>query len=185
MSEEETTLTSYTWKRDPLLWAYSLLMLLPIILVFIFYNYYSLDFLFYTGWVLLIFGIVIIFLAGGEFRRRGGAPEGESIVQTTVLVDSGVYGIIRHPQYLGFMSIVFSMVLMSQHWLSLISAFAGCILFYIDVQREEQNSIKKFGVKYERYMERVPGFNILLGALRIMRHTKQSQKDDYSESFKE
>jgi len=169
MPDEETTLTSYTWKRDPLPWAYSLLMLVPIILVFIFYNYYSLDFLVYIGWILLLFGIVIILLAGGEFRRRGGAPEGESIVQTKVLVDSGVYGVIRHPQYLGFILIVFSMVLISQHWLSLISAFAGCALFYFDIRREEQNSIKKFGVEYNLYMQKVPRLNFILGIVRRLR----------------
>jgi protein-S-isoprenylcysteine O-methyltransferase Ste14 len=74
---------------------------------------------------------------------------------------------------------------MSQHWFSLISAVIGCALFYIDVRREEQNSIKKFGDEYVRYMNMVPGFNILLGITRILRRRNQSQKDDYSESFKE
>ena len=175
MPEERPAVTSHTWKRDPLPWAYSLLMLLPIILVFVFYNYYRLDFLVYTGWILLILGIVIILLAGGEFRRRGGAPEGENIVQTTDLVDSGVYAVIRHPQYLGFMSIVFSMVLMAQHWLSLITAITGCILFCIDIRREEQNSIKKFGDEYILYMQEVPSFNFIIGIKRQLqrrRHMK-------------
>jgi len=88
-------------------------MFLPIITVFDFYNYYSLDFHVHAGWILLVFIIVIILLAGGEFRKKGGAPKGKSIVQTTVLVDSGVYAVLRHPQYLGFMSFVLSLVLMS------------------------------------------------------------------------
>ena len=173
MFEEETSITSYSWKRDPLPWAYSLLMLTPIILVFVFYNYYKLDVLVNTGWILLILGIVIILLAGGEFRRRGGAPEGERIVQTTILVDSGVYAVVRHPQYLGFILIVFSMVLMSQHWLSLISAIIGCSLFYIDIRREEQSSIKKFGDEYNLYMQAVPRLNFILGIVRRLRRRNQ------------
>ena len=138
-------------------------------MVLIFYNYYMLDLLVYAGWILLFFSIVIIFLAGGEFRKKGAAPEGESIVHTTVIVDSGVYAVVRHPQYLGFMLFVLSLVLMSQHWLSLITGLVGCALFSIDVQREEQNSIKKFGDDYKHYMQRVPRFNVLLGILRVLR----------------
>jgi len=88
MLDAEAAHSSYSWKRDPLFWAYSILMLLPIIMVFAFYNYYSLDFLAYAGWIVLVFSIVIIFLAGGEFRRKGGSSKGESIVHTKVLVDS-------------------------------------------------------------------------------------------------
>jgi len=100
----EENRSSYSWKRDPLFWAYSILMFLPIVMVFGFYNYYSLDFLVYAGWILLVFSVVIIFLAGGELRKKGGAPKGESIVHTRVLVDSGVYAVVRHPQYLGFIA---------------------------------------------------------------------------------
>ena len=144
-------------------------MFLPIILVFIFYNYYSLDFLVYAGWILLGFSVVIIWLAGGEFRKRGGAPKGESIVHTTVLVDSGVYAVVRHPQYLGFMLFVFALVLMSQHWLSIISGLLGSALFYKDIMKEEQMSAEKLGEDYKRYMERVPRMNILVGILRYFR----------------
>lgn len=175
-SEENLRPESYNWKQNPLFVLYSILMAIPILMVYIFFNFYNLNFLVYTGWIILACSIILIFLAGGEFRKRGGAPEGESIVQTTVLVDSGVYAIVRHPQYLGFMLIVFSLVLMSQHWFSLTSAVIGCALFYIDVRREEQNSIKKFGDEYVRYMNMVPGFNILLGITRILRSSNQSQK---------
>jgi protein-S-isoprenylcysteine O-methyltransferase Ste14 len=149
-------------------------MFLPIIIVFAFYNYYSLDFLVYAGWILLVFSVVIIFLAGGEFRKKG-APKGKSVVHTTVLVDSGVYAVVRHPQYLGFMLFVFALVLMSQHWLSVLSGVVGSALFYKDVVREEQISIKKFGDDYRLYMERIPRMNFLLGILRLLqRRRKQS-----------
>jgi len=172
------TSTSYSWKRDPLFWTYSVLMFLPIILVFVFYNYYMLDFLVYTGWVLLVFSVVIIFMAGGEFRKKGGAAKGKSIVHTTVVVDSGIYSVVRHPQYLGFMLFVFSLVLMSQHWLSVFSGVMGSALFYKDVLREEQMAIEKFGDDYRRYMQKVPRMNLLSGLVRLLRRKREDKVDD-------
>jgi protein-S-isoprenylcysteine O-methyltransferase Ste14 len=173
MLNEEAAHSSYSWKRDPLFWLYSILMFLPIILVFVFYNYYSLDFLVYAGWILLVFSVVVIWLAGGEFRKKGGAPKGESIVHTSVLVDSGVYAVVRHPQYLGFILFVLALVLMSQHWLSVISGVLGSALFYRDILREEQMSVEKFGDDYRRYIERVPRMNLLIGILRYLRQRRK------------
>ena len=169
MPDEERVSSSYSWKRDPLFWTYSTLMFMPIIMVFVFYNYYRLDFLVYSGLGLIVFSVVIIFLAGGEFRRKGEAPKGESIVHTTVLVDSGIYAVVRHPQYLGFILFVFALVLMSQHWLSVFSGIMGSVLFYIDILREEQMSIEKFGDDYKRYIQKVPRTNLILGVMRFLR----------------
>jgi len=177
MLQEETT-PSYSWKRDPLFWAYSILMFLPIILVFVFFNYYTLGFLVYAGWILLVFSIVIIFIAGGEFRKKGGAPKGRSIVNTKVVVDSGIYAVVRHPQYLGFILFVLALVLMSQHWLSVISWIIGSALFYRDVLREEQMSIKKFGDDYKSYMQKVPRMNLLAGVICLLHRRREGKVDD-------
>jgi len=175
MPPVEATPASYSWKRDLLFWAYSVLMLLPIIMVLVFYNYYTLDLLVYAGWILLAFSVVIIFMAGGEFQKKGGAPKGKSIVQTTVVVDSGIYAVVRHPQYLGFMLFVLALVLMSQHWVSVISWIIGSTLFYRDVLREEQMSIAKFGDDYQRYMRKVPRMNLLLGVTRLLRKKSEDK----------
>ena len=163
----------YSWRRDPLLLAYSALMILPIIMVFAFHNHYGLDMLVWAGLALLVFSIAIIFLAGGEFRARGGAPEGESIVHTTNLVDTGVYALVRHPQYLGFMLFVLALMLISQHWASAIPGSLGLVLFYLDVLKEERMSLGKFGDEYRRYMERVPRINLLIGILRVLRRRRE------------
>jgi len=179
MSDEEETLSSYSWKRDPLFWAYSVLMFLPIILVFVFYNYYGFDFLVYAGLVLLAFSVVIIFLAGGEFREKGGALKGKSVVHTTVVVDSGIYAVVRHPQYLGFILFVLALVLVSQHWLSVISWIIGSTLFYRDVLKEEQLSVEKFGDDYKRYMQKVPRMNFLIGIRRLLRRRRKQSQELY------
>ncbi len=173
MSDAEAIHSNYSWKSDPLLLASSALMFLPIIMVFAFYNYYRFDFLVYAGWLVLVFSIVIIFLAGGEFRKKGEPAKGKSVVHTTVLVDSGVYAVVRHPQYLGFILFVFALVLMSQHWLSIFSFVVGSTLYYRDILREEQMSVKKFGDDYKKYMERVPRMNFLVGILRLLRQRRK------------
>lgn len=131
-----------------------------------FYNYYGLDLFTHAGWALMVLSVILIFMAGGEFRRKGGVPEGESIIHTTVLVESGIYSVVRHPQYLGFMLIVAALVLLSQHPLSVACAALGCALFYRDIMREEQMSVSKLGEDYRGYMERVPRLNIVRGIYR-------------------
>ena len=153
---------------------YSVLMFLPIILIFLFFNYYGLDLLMYAGWILLAFSIVIILLAGYEFQKKGGVPERKHLVYTTVLVDSGIYAVVRHPQYLGFIQLILALVLISQHWLSVISGVIGSVLFYIDPTRgEEKENTKKFGDDYRRYMEEVPRINLVVGIFRLLRRRKR------------
>lgn len=153
---------------------YSVLMFLPIVLVFLFFNYYGLDLLMYAGWILLAFSIVIILLAGYEFQKKGGVPEGKHLVYTTVLVGSGIYAVVRHPQHLGFVLLVPALVLMSQHWLSVISGVIGSVLFYMDAIRgEDQENTRKFGDDYRRYMEEVPRTNLVVGIIKLLRRRKR------------
>ena len=153
---------------------YSVLMFLPIVLVFLFFNYYGLDLLMYAGWILLAFSIIIILLSGYEFQKKGEVPEGKHLVYTTVLVDSGIYAVVRHPQYLGFILLVLALVLMSQHWLSMISGVIGSVLFYVDVTRgEEQENTRKFGDDYRCYMEEVPRMNFVVGIIKLLRRRKR------------
>jgi protein-S-isoprenylcysteine O-methyltransferase Ste14 len=156
-----------------LMYIYSPLMVLPLILVFIFYNFLGLSVLVYAGWLVIATGVIIVFAAGHEFRVKGGVPEGKHLVHTTHFVDSGIYAVIRHPQYLGFILIVLGPVLMSQHWLSIICGVVGSVLFYIDVQNEERSSIEKFGDEYRQYMQKVPRMNLLIGVIRLLRRKER------------
>jgi protein-S-isoprenylcysteine O-methyltransferase Ste14 len=157
-----------------LIWVYSVLMFLPVILVFFFYNYYDLDVLMFVGWIIFGAGFFLAFLAGYEFQKKGGVPEGKHLVHTTILVNSGIYSIIRHPQYFGFILIVLGIALISQHWLSITSGVLGSLLFYCDLGTEEQTNVEKFGIEYESYMMKVPRMNVILG---IIRRIKERRRD--------
>ena len=91
-------------------------------------------------------------------------------MDTTVIVECGTYGIVRHPQILGCIMLMSAAILISQHWLSSIIAFPIFVLFCQYVLREERNLIVKFGDDYKRYRQRVPSMNPLLGVIRLVRH---------------
>jgi len=62
-------------------------------------NFYLASFI--IGWIVWAFGMVLVIAPIVLFPRCGGVPKGKSFVNTTQLVDTGIYAIVRHPQYLG------------------------------------------------------------------------------------
>ena len=124
----------------------------------------------WVGWICLwisgIFGMLPVI----TFRRKGGVPDGESYTQTTILVDSGIYAIVRHPQNgTAWLLINLGVMLIACHWTSLLLGSISMILVYADTFKADQYCIKKFGDQYRRYIERVPRVNFLAGILRRMR----------------
>ena len=75
----------------------SVLTVAQIVLAF-FVNGEASETIQWLGWICVwtggIFGMLPVFI----FRRRGGVPKGRSYTQTTQLVDTGLYAIVRHPQ---------------------------------------------------------------------------------------
>jgi protein-S-isoprenylcysteine O-methyltransferase Ste14 len=114
-------------------------------------------------------GIVFGYLPMSEFRRRGGVKRGDSYMKTTIVVDTGVYSIVRHPQYVTFIIWAFSGMLLFQHWIVVLLGIPVLPLTYIDLMKADQDAIKKFGDGYREYMERVPRANFLLGIARKLR----------------
>jgi protein-S-isoprenylcysteine O-methyltransferase Ste14 len=124
----------------------------------------------WVGWIALwtagIFGTLPII----TFRRKGGVPKGESFVKTTVLVDTGIYAIARHPQQgVSWLLINLGVMLVAQHWSSVVLGVPSMVLVYLDAMKADQYGIEKFGDAYERYMERVPRVNFVAGLIRLLR----------------
>lgn len=157
-----------TWKDLVLSSIGGILFIGQIVLCFLFYNRAGLNVLLYLGWIILAVAMVLGWRARVAFEDEGRAQEGESWLRTSVVVDSGVYAVVRHPMYLSFMLLVLALMLISQHWLSVIFGIPIMVFLYLGMRTEEQSNTKKFGDDYIRYMDRVPRMNFLLGSIRLL-----------------
>lgn len=119
-------------------------------------------------------GIVFGMLPVMEFRKKGGVKKGRSYIHTTKLVDTGMYSIVRHPQFVTFILWAIAGMLLFQHWITILLGIPIIPLTYIDLIRADKRSITKFGDDYNAYMKRVPRANFLLG---IIRHLRQREKE--------
>jgi len=85
-------------------------------------RYYLASFV--LGWVVWAIGMVLVMAPIILFPSRGGVPRGESFVHTTRLVDTGIYAVVRHPQYLGGDSVNI------RRYIAILSSLAICYLRY-------------------------------------------------------
>ena len=118
-----------------------------------------------------LFGVsalVLAFWPISTLRRYGRALPGENYMQATTVVDHGPFAVVRHPQYLGYMCLNVTFMLISPHWLNLLSASSAIALLYLFAMQEEKRLIKKFGTTYQEYKDRVPRFNIIWGLVRTV-----------------
>jgi protein-S-isoprenylcysteine O-methyltransferase Ste14 len=138
-----------------------------IVLAFVLYNPLGNVPLINTGWAILWISAIFGWLPIYTFRKKGEV-KGRSYMHTTTLVDSGVYGIVRHPQYLAGVLMSIAIPLISQHWLIAVLGIIAAPLYYLNTYDEEKNDIEKFGDAYKQYMERVPRMNFILGIIRAI-----------------
>jgi len=141
-------------------------------------NYYDYDFLVYIGygfWVLgALFGILPII----HFRRKGKIKKGDSYIKTTTLVTTGLYAIVRHPQYLAGVIISISLAFYSQHWVVILLVLPTMICTYIDTFNAERKLVEKFGEQYIQYKKQVPRLFPIVGIFKlIIRKVKRKEEN--------
>lgn len=74
------------------------------------------------------------------------------------LATTGPYSYVRHPQYVGFIMVLFGFLLQWPTILTLLM-FPVLVWMYIRLARqEEREAIAEFGDAYRQYAARVPGF---------------------------
>jgi len=134
----------------------------------------GLQTLFYVGWLILPVALLFLFSLIIYFKREGKPGEGKGPMDTTVLVDSGTYAIVRHPFALGGILLISASILISQHWLAAIVGVPIIVWMYLEVVKEEKGLMVKFGDDYKRYMQKVPRMNFILGIIRLLRRKKAS-----------
>jgi len=116
--------------------------------------------LWYMGWIVWVSGIILIALAFYYIYIR----------KTEVLIESGIYKVIRHPLYLGWiLSVFIATIFLYQHWIFIVTGIFGIITLYLISIEEERLNIKQFGNSYRSYMGKVPRMNLILGSIRLLR----------------
>ncbi len=166
------TKKNYSWKEIIPSTIVTLLFISQIIIgIYLLSEISQNKFLAYTGVGLYIFsGLIFGMLPIFEFRKKGSVKKGKSYIHTTKLVDTGIYAIVRHPQYITWMWWAIAGMFLFQHWIVICLGIPIIPLTYIDLLNADKNGLQKFGEEYKRYMEKVPRANFLLGIIRLLQH---------------
>lgn len=113
-----------------------------------------------TGYTIFGIGASLYILSVLTLRKKG----------VSNIVDNGIYGIIRHPLYLGAMIMFFSHIFLGQNWITAIGTTIAIVCCYLIILSDEEQNLEKFGDDYKRYMQRVPRINFVLGIIRLLRN---------------
>jgi protein-S-isoprenylcysteine O-methyltransferase Ste14 len=162
---------SFSWMGFVPVTLVSILFITQIIVgIYLLSHVSQIEILAYIGVGLyVVSGLVFGGLPVIEFRKKGGVSRGESYVHTTQLVDTGIYSIVRHPQYVTFMLWAAAGMLLFQHWIVVLLGIPIFPLTYVDLVKADGDAVEKFGGDYKAYMKRVPRANFLLGVIRRLR----------------
>jgi protein-S-isoprenylcysteine O-methyltransferase Ste14 len=107
----------------------------------------------YLGCFAMAFGMTIRLVAVATLKSQFTLTV--SIVEGHELVETGIYGVIRHPAYLGHLASLLGMGLVSGNWVSLTVLVVlplAATLYRIHV--EERLLLRHFGPAYREYISR-------------------------------
>jgi len=116
------------------------------------------------GNVLICITVVLTLITFVTFRSKGKSERG--IEETTVLIKGTIFGIIRHPLYLGFALWGIGQILAIQSTISMILGLIAISCAWMASKKEDEFNIMKFGDDYGEYMKKVPMWNVLEGLRR-------------------
>jgi len=136
--------------------------------ILLFFRNIIIEYLDYLGWGLLILSIYFALAPVYVFKKKANVPEGKSYIHTKVIVDTGVFSIVRHPQYLSMLLVEIGLVLIVQHWLILILSIICIIFTYYGILIQDKILVRKFKDDYVKYMKKVPRTNFLWGIIKIL-----------------
>lgn len=118
----------------------------------------------FTNFLIPLLHLIVCapFLVLGPWLAINGVKETTLKVAEThrseKIISSGVYSIVRHPQYLGGLLTHIGISLLLSAWYSLSSAPLMVTLIFLISKKEEKELIREFRREYEAYKEKVPMF---------------------------
>lgn len=99
-----------------------------------------------------------IFIGGGFIMLSSAWEKLYKAQKQHKLATTGLYARIRHPQYIGFVGIMFGLLL---QWPTIVTLIMFPILVFMYARLakiEEKEMIKTFGKDYENYAKKTPAF---------------------------
>jgi len=129
----------------------------------------------YVGWVLFAVSGILGWLPILMLRRHGAVARRKSYMHTTALVTSGLYSVVRHPQFLASDFLAVAVMCIAQHWLSYLAGGVGVGVNHLTMIRADHDLVEKFGEPYRQYMQQVPRSNLLVGLWCWLRHRRNSR----------
>jgi protein-S-isoprenylcysteine O-methyltransferase Ste14 len=157
-----------SWRGSGAILGASILIVAQYILAFFVFKLLGLKALQWVGWGIWVFSLIFSIGPIFIFRKFGGVERGKSYVQTTKLVDTSLYAIVRHPQYLAGILFNLALMLLAQHGQVIVIGIVSMGLLYLEIQAVDQGGLDKFGDEYRRYMQTVPRANFLLGLILLI-----------------
>jgi protein-S-isoprenylcysteine O-methyltransferase Ste14 len=127
-----------------------------------------------VGVLLLATSVVFMFVPFSQLAKYGEAES--NYMDTKAVADRGLYAIVRHPQYLGYVLLFLGFSLLSNHWVTYLIAAVGIAVLYTQTVAEEKDCQTRFGSAYRDYMARVPRLNFILGLWRFLKKRPETGK---------
>lgn len=109
-----------------------------------------------VSWFLLIISVYVV-ITGYLLLKRKGKPD-SNFENTSLLVQSGIYGYIRHPLYLSIFLLGTGIMLKNPAPAQLVLGVINLLAVYITARIEEKEMIAKFGTEYIEYMKKTKMF---------------------------
>ena len=116
------------------------------------------------GNALYMASMLLVLLSFVALGRRG-KPEG-FVDRTTVLIGSALFGVIRHPLYLGLALWSIGLVLRIQLTIPAMLGMVALGCSWMACKKEDEFNVEEFGEGYRDYMTVVPAWNVLKGLRR-------------------
>jgi len=108
------------------------------------------------SWVLLILS-AYFGLAGYLLLKRKGKST-INFENTTILVKSGVFSLIRHPLYFSLFLLGTGVMMKDPDLPALILGMINLVAVYLTAMTEEKEMVEKFGEPYKEYMKETKMF---------------------------
>lgn len=108
------------------------------------------------SWILLVSSLYPV-ISGYMLLRDQGKPT-KNFENTSVLVKSGIYGLIRHPLYLSIFLFGTGAMLKDPGKIQIVLGAINVVAVYITARIEEGEMIAKFGSEYRQYMKETKMF---------------------------